>query len=337
MDLERRKTWSLKDADIELPDSFKSFSFPTVLQHLQTLAPTSHSVSAKYVLLTIYNISSPISPNNTFRFYKLLIYEPGDFFIPHVDSQYSLEQFATLSIHLPFPHTGGSLEIGIDENIHTVDFSQDQTPFRYVAWLNNVMHQVLPVTSGYRIVLIYLIHRERKVQEISLQSYQHENSILFRNETTSSRFIAKKNRIFMFFLFRYNDLSSLVHTLAYSLFPGKQKPLGLVIFLANMYSKTSLEKNTESSPIFRGKDAILYQLFKSLGLECQPRFVIELVKVDLYRPKNVISTFQKADCWVGFEPERVNSTKHWGCDTQKPNMFTPNTLFLKAIMKDGTN
>jgi hypothetical protein len=93
--------------------------------------------------------------------YKLLIYEEGAFFLPHQDSEKADGMFATLVISLPSKHEGGEVitsHKGESSKFHTA--SNSEFGFSWAAWYADVMHEVKPVRSGYRIVLVYnLIHR----------------------------------------------------------------------------------------------------------------------------------------------------------------------------------
>lgn len=61
--------------------------------------------------------------------------------------------FGTLVICLPSPHEGGHVVTkhrGVSKT-----FMTDDTPQSYIWWFSDVSHEVLPVTSGYRVVLTY--------------------------------------------------------------------------------------------------------------------------------------------------------------------------------------
>ncbi|PWY95940.1 hypothetical protein BO94DRAFT_455780 [Aspergillus sclerotioniger CBS 115572] len=93
--------------------------------------------------------------------YKLLIYEEGAFFLPHQDSEKADGMFATLAVCLPSKHKGG--DVIASHNNSRLTFrtaSTSEYGFSWTAWYADVTHEVKPVTSGYRVVLIYnLIHR----------------------------------------------------------------------------------------------------------------------------------------------------------------------------------
>ncbi|PLW11338.1 hypothetical protein PCANC_19357 [Puccinia coronata f. sp. avenae] len=85
--------------------------------------------------------------------YKMLIYETGAMFKAHTDTEKTPGMFGTLIICLPLAHTGGEVIVrhhGQTKTLRTSDATQS-----YPCWYSDVMHEVLPVTSGYRCVLTY--------------------------------------------------------------------------------------------------------------------------------------------------------------------------------------
>ena len=89
--------------------------------------------------------------------YKLLIYEEGDFFLPHRDSEKEMGMFATLIIGLPSRHSGGKLILRHSGLEYTCDFSLDDYmyAFPFVSFYADCEHEVKPVTGGYRVCLVY--------------------------------------------------------------------------------------------------------------------------------------------------------------------------------------
>ena len=88
--------------------------------------------------------------------YKLLIYEKGDFFVRHKDSEKEKDMFGTLVVNLPSAHTGGELIVSFDgeeERIHFAEANPYQIPF--AGFFADCDHEVKPITSGYRMVLTY--------------------------------------------------------------------------------------------------------------------------------------------------------------------------------------
>ncbi len=93
----------------------------------------------------------------TASLYKMLIYEPGDFFLPHKDSEKEKGMFATLVVGLPSPHTGGELVVRFDGREETIGMSSAASNYKipYIAFFADCEHEIKPVTSGYRVCLVY--------------------------------------------------------------------------------------------------------------------------------------------------------------------------------------
>jgi len=89
--------------------------------------------------------------------YKLLIYERGDFFLPHKDSEKESGMFGSLIIGLPAKHSGGELAVQFDGRQEVVDFSEAAGQYKipYAAFYADCEHEIKPVTSGYRVCLVY--------------------------------------------------------------------------------------------------------------------------------------------------------------------------------------
>ena len=85
--------------------------------------------------------------------HSLLVYEPGQFFLPHQDSEKHDSMTGSLVVTLPTRHTGGELVIyhGDQSRTHR-GWASD---LALVAFHADRRHEVRPVTSGYRIALTY--------------------------------------------------------------------------------------------------------------------------------------------------------------------------------------
>ena len=103
--------------------------------------------------------------------YKMLIYEEGDFFLPHKDSEKEKGMFGTFIIGLPARHTGGELFVRFDGKEKMVDFAEDTGSFKmpYVAFYADCEHEIKPLTSGYRICLIYNLVQKKAGKMIKLE------------------------------------------------------------------------------------------------------------------------------------------------------------------------
>jgi hypothetical protein len=89
--------------------------------------------------------------------YKLLIYEKGSFFAPHRDTEKIAGMFATLVVCLPSRHEGGTLLVTHDGETKQIDFGGAAAEFQvqYAAFYADCRHEIVPVTSGYRVCLVY--------------------------------------------------------------------------------------------------------------------------------------------------------------------------------------
>lgn len=95
----------------------------------------------------------PRSCTLTAQLHALLVYEPGQFFVKHQDSEKDDAMVATLVVGLPSRHTGGDLVIEHAGSTTTCPGSQDALSL--AAFYADCRHEVRPVKTGYRIALTY--------------------------------------------------------------------------------------------------------------------------------------------------------------------------------------
>lgn len=92
--------------------------------------------------------------------YKLLVYDPGGFFLPHRDSEKAPGMFGTLLIQLPSPHSGGELRIRHGSREVRIDLSAtDSAELGFAAFYADCEHEVRPVDAGYRLCLVFNLLR----------------------------------------------------------------------------------------------------------------------------------------------------------------------------------
>lgn len=103
--------------------------------------------------------------------YKLLLYQKGDFFLPHKDSEKEQGMFGTLIIGLPSNHTGGELVVRFDGCEETIDFSDPISRYHipFAAFYADCEHEIRPITSGYRVCLVYNLVQNKGNSKIQLQ------------------------------------------------------------------------------------------------------------------------------------------------------------------------
>jgi hypothetical protein len=94
------------------------------------------------------------------EFYKLLIYDQGSFFVRHRDTEKLPGMFATLILVLPSVAEGDELVVRHkDREVRLSLRCEDPAEVAFAAFYADCLHEVLPVTAGYRLALIYNLVR----------------------------------------------------------------------------------------------------------------------------------------------------------------------------------
>lgn len=135
-----RRTWQIPAEHVALSGR----SWPGTLAAIVTRAAQGLGVTA------------PVSA----ELYKLLVYDAGSFFVEHRDTEKSSGMFATLVVNLPSVCSGGELivqhkghEVCLDLN------SAEPEDISFAAFYADCVHEVRPVTAGYRLTLVYNLLR----------------------------------------------------------------------------------------------------------------------------------------------------------------------------------
>ena len=94
--------------------------------------------------------------------YKLLVYERGGHFAPHVDSEKVDGMFATLVVVLPSRHEGGRLVVRHAGRERAFAHGGERGAFtaHWAAFYTDCEHELEPVTAGHRVALVYNLVRE---------------------------------------------------------------------------------------------------------------------------------------------------------------------------------
>ncbi|MCG8457771.1 MAG: 2OG-Fe(II) oxygenase, partial [Holophagales bacterium] len=103
--------------------------------------------------------------------HSMLVYAPGQFFLPHQDSEKAEGMVGTLVVTLPSTFRGGSLVVAHRGERASYRGSAKQISF--VAFYADCLHEVRPVKEGYRVVLTYnlmLEHTEVQPHLVGLGS-----------------------------------------------------------------------------------------------------------------------------------------------------------------------
>ncbi|KAI0789713.1 hypothetical protein C8Q75DRAFT_149016 [Abortiporus biennis] len=108
--------------------------------------------------------------------YKLNVYGPGSFFKTHKDTPRGEKMFGSLVIILPTAYEGGELvlrdrgeewKLGASTQLISPDSDSDSDSnnpqkMKYIAFYGDVDHEVLEVTSGYRITITYNLYYDTR-------------------------------------------------------------------------------------------------------------------------------------------------------------------------------
>lgn len=152
VDTHVRSAWEIDASELK----FNSREWPGFLKKL--LAKIKPDLG-----IEDYNISANL--------YKMLIYEKGDFFLSHQDSEKEKGMFGTLIIGLPGNHTGGDLLVRFDGKETCVNFAEAAADFKmpYVAFYADCEHEIKPLLSGYRVCLVYNLVQQKAGKNIKLE------------------------------------------------------------------------------------------------------------------------------------------------------------------------
>jgi hypothetical protein len=99
------------------------------------------------------DLALPPSSRLTAKLHSMLVYEPGQFFAPHQDSEKNDEMIGTLVVMLPSRSSGGDLVV--EHRKQSVRYPGSAASLAFVAFYADTRHEVLPVEAGYRVVLTY--------------------------------------------------------------------------------------------------------------------------------------------------------------------------------------
>ncbi|MFN0029783.1 MAG: 2OG-Fe(II) oxygenase, partial [Acidimicrobiales bacterium] len=111
----------------------------------RTLAPLLETIGE--------DLGLPATSTLTAELHSMLVYEPGQFFAPHQDSEKNDEMIGSLIVLLPSNCTGGDLVIS--HRNQSVRYGGTSSSLTLVAFYADTRHEVLPVERGYRVVLTY--------------------------------------------------------------------------------------------------------------------------------------------------------------------------------------
>lgn len=119
-------------------------------------------------------VSEPIDA----EFYKLLIYDEGSFFVGHRDTEKAPGMFATMVIVLPSTSSGGELVVRHAGREVRLDLRcEDPSEATFAAFYADCVHEVLPITAGCRLTLVYNLLRRGGRRRLVPPSYEGEQAL----------------------------------------------------------------------------------------------------------------------------------------------------------------
>ena len=109
--------------------------------------------------------------------YKVLLYEEGGHFKPHRDTEKEEGMFASLVIQLPSSFKGGGIRVSHQGETMTLESCKDcNRLLKYSAFYSDCMHELLPVTEGWRMCLVYNVVCSAPEEAPDLKAFARENA-----------------------------------------------------------------------------------------------------------------------------------------------------------------
>ena len=159
IDTDVRRTWQITPAHIQLKDRHWPQTLETIVKRCAEGLGVNTSVSAEL--------------------YKLLIYDEGSFFVSHRDTEKAPGMFATLIVVLPSQHDGGELLIRHrDQQVRLELGGTKLSEISFAAFYADCIHEILPITAGYRLALVYNLIRQGKSKPPQAPNYDAEQTHL---------------------------------------------------------------------------------------------------------------------------------------------------------------
>lgn len=161
VDTRVRRTWQIEANQVKLGGKYWSDNLNEIVSRVATGLGVAGDVRA--------------------GLYKLLVYDAGSFFIGHRDTEKAAGMFATLVIILPSIYRGGELLIKHQQEQVKINLGcdEDSSEISYAAFYADGVHEVLPVTEGCRLTLIYnLCRTDKKLPLPKMPDYRREQEQL---------------------------------------------------------------------------------------------------------------------------------------------------------------
>lgn len=107
------------------------------------------------------------------EFYKLLVYDAGSFFVAHRDTEKVPGMFATMVFVLPSSHRGGELIVRhLDREVVLDPRPEEPSEVGFAAFFADCVHEVRPVTTGFRLTLVYNLRLPAKRRSLKAPDFR---------------------------------------------------------------------------------------------------------------------------------------------------------------------
>ena len=189
---------------------------------------------------------------------KLLIYEKGQFFVPHQDSEKEDGMLGSLIVVLPSAHKGGTLIVshhGEKKVYKTRD--RDLKKLKFLGLYSDCHHEIKKVTEGYRVALTYNITIAPTDSSKMLSNHYFDESDIDKLKTSIKY---------------YFDSS-----LEVSSYPGgetKKENKKLVYLLEHQYTQNGL-----SSEMLKNGDYLKFNALKQIADTLELNIFLALVDI----------------------------------------------------------
>ena len=118
-------------------------------------------------------VSGPLAAD----FYKLLVYDAGSFFVDHRDTEKISGMFATMVLVLPSTHGGGELVVKHAGREAALDLHpEDPSEIGFAGFYADCVHEVRPVTTGFRLTLVYNLRFVDRSRPLKAPDYRVEQA-----------------------------------------------------------------------------------------------------------------------------------------------------------------
>ena len=157
VDTSVRRTWQIGAENVRIGGKHWAQTLAGILDRVATGLGVAEPVSAEL--------------------YKLLVYDEGSFFVGHRDTEKVPGMFATLVIVLPSISSGGQLLVRHKGREARLELANDEpSEVGFAAFYADCMHEVLPITAGYRLTLVYNVLRAGKAALPKPPDYSREEA-----------------------------------------------------------------------------------------------------------------------------------------------------------------